>query len=104
MGRIDHQLLGPSAFCRKLGEDPVEHSQPAPAHEAVVDRLVWAIVLGRIAPPKPVPDHEDDPADHPPVIDPGNPMRQRKKRLNPAHLRVRQPEQITHGSASLHRQ
>src|ERR1700716_489223 len=32
----------------------------------------------------------------PPVIDPGNPVRQRKKRLDPAHLRLAQHERNIH--------
>jgi hypothetical protein len=61
-------------------------------------------VLARsIAPAQPVPDDEDDPANHPSVINSGNAMRQWEKRLDPAHLRLGQQEQISHGDASSHR-
>jgi hypothetical protein len=100
MGRIDHQTGGPAALARKLGEDAVEDTQTAPADEAVVDRLVWAVVLRRIAPAQPIADQEDDPADHTLVIHPRDAMRQREIRFDPAHLRPRQPEQITHQSTS----
>ena len=37
------------------------------------------------------------------IVNPWNPVRQREIWLDPAHLRLRQPDQITHGSASLRR-
>ncbi len=90
MGGIDHQPIGLPALGSELGEDPVEHAQAAPADEAVVDRLVRPIVGRRIAPAQPVPDHEDDAAHDPPIIDPRDAVRQRKIRLDPAHLRLAQ--------------
>ena len=103
MGRVDHQLVGLAALGRQPGEDPVEHAQSAPADEAVIDRLVRAVVPGRVAPAQAVANNEDDPRDYPPVIDPRNPVRKWEIWLDPAHLRLRQPNQITHGSASLRR-
>jgi hypothetical protein len=100
MGRIDHQLIRLACLGRQCCEDFVEHAQPAPADEAVVDRLGRTIVRRRITPPQAVADHEDDAADDPAVIDPRNPVRQREIGLNSAHLRLRQPDQITHGNAS----
>jgi hypothetical protein len=47
-----------------------------------------------------VADHKNNPADHAPVIHPRHAMRLWKIRLDPAHLRLRQQNQITHGSAS----
>ena len=84
----------------EAGEDHLEHSQPAPADETVLDRLVWAIILGRVAPAQTVADHEDAPADRSPIINSWHPVRQRNIRLDPAHLRLRQPDQTTLGSAS----
>src|SRR5665213_1696795 len=98
MRGIDHQTVRPGALRRQLGEDTIEHAKPAPADEAVVDRLVRAVILRRIAPAQSIADHEDNPRDHTPVIDPRNTMRQRKIRFDPAHLRTRQPKQITHRS------
>src|SRR3546814_11587504 len=68
--------------------------------EAVIDRFGRSIVSGRIAPPQTVPDHEDNTADNPTIIDPWHPVRQRKIRLDPVHLRLRKPDQITHGAVS----
>ena len=75
----------------------------APAHEPIVDRLVRTVFARSIAPPQPVPDDEDDPANHPSVINSGNTMRQWEKRLDPAHLRLGEQEQFSHGDASLRR-
>lgn len=83
---VDHQLAGLAAFGRQGGEDLVEYTQPAPPDEAVIDRLVWSIVFGGVAPPQAVPDHENNAADYPSVIHAGNPMGKWKIRLNPAHL------------------
>jgi hypothetical protein len=99
--RIDHQPVGLAALARQRREDPVEHAHPAPADEAVVDRLVRPVLARRIAPAQAVANDEHDPRDHPPVIDPRLPMRQREIRLYPAHLRLRQPDQIAHGNALL---
>jgi len=41
-----------------------------------------------------VPDDEDGPADHAPVINPRNPVRPRKIGFNSAHLHFRQQKQI----------
>lgn len=42
MRGIDHQLARLAALGRHRGKDLVEHAQPAPADELVVDRLVAA--------------------------------------------------------------
>lgn len=93
---IDHQPIRLAALGRQLGEDAIEHAQTAPADEAVIDRLVWPIGRRGIPPAQAVLQNEDDPRDHPPVIDPRNAMRKRKKRLNPAHLRLAQQPHIRH--------
>ena len=100
VGGVDHQPVRLSTLGRQLREDPVEHAHPAPPHEAVVDRLVRTVVPRRIAPAQAVTDHEDDPRDNPPVSDPRDPVRQWKIRPDATHLRLRQPDQITLGSAS----
>ena len=86
MGGIDHQVIGVTAIGRQGGEDLVEYPEPAPTDEAIIDRFVRAILLGRITPAQPVPDYENDSADHPKVINPRNPMGQREIGFNPAHL------------------
>jgi hypothetical protein len=50
MGRVDHDPIRLARLARQLGEDAVEQAQPAPADEAIIDRPVRAIALGRIAP------------------------------------------------------
>src|ERR1700754_267739 len=56
-----------------------------------------AIRRGRILPPQTVADNVDDPADHPPVIDPPPAVRAGKMRADPSHLSVAQQKQIAHG-------
>lgn len=64
MGGIDHDPLGSRPFAGKAGEDAIEHSEPAPGDEAVVERLVRPIVLGRVLLLQTVADDIDDAADH----------------------------------------
>jgi hypothetical protein len=75
MGRIDHEFFGSAASSGQLDENPPEYAQRGPADEAVVDCLVRPVAWWPIAPPEPVADHEDDPADHPAVIHTQYPMR-----------------------------
>lgn len=77
---IDHDALGLWPVRRKAGENPVEHAEPAPADEPVVQRLVWAITLRRVLPLQAVANDIDDAADDAAVIDPRHAMRQRKMR------------------------
>jgi hypothetical protein len=100
MRSVDHDPLRLAPFASQFGEDLVEHAQAAPANEPIVDCLVRAIVARRVAPAKPVLDHEDDGADDAPVVHPRDPVRQRKIPLNPTHLSQRQQKQISHGEAS----
>ena len=58
--RVDHDPVGLARFARQFDEYPVEYPQAAPADEAVVDRLVRAIIPGRIAPHQTVLDDVDD--------------------------------------------
>jgi len=96
VGGIDHQLVRRSTLSGQTGEDPVEHTKAAPADEAVVDRLGRPIGCGCVTPAQAVADHEDDPADDAPVVHARDAMRERKVGLDPGHLLIRQPEQITH--------
>src|SRR5664279_108740 len=103
MGCVDHQPSRLASLARQLRENLVEHAKTAPAYEPIVDRLVRTVVARSIAPAQSIPNDKDDPADYSPVINPGNAMRQREKRLDPAHLRLGQQEQISHGNASSRR-
>ena len=78
MRRVDHQLVGLAAPGAERGEDAVEHAKPTPADEPVVDRFVRTTVLQRVSPAQAVADNKDDPTDHPTIIDPRHPVRQRK--------------------------
>lgn len=40
VGGIDHDPLGLGTLTGQGHKDPVEHTQPAPAHEPLVERLV----------------------------------------------------------------
>lgn len=70
----------------------VEHAKPAPANEAIVDRLVRTVGQWRVVPPQPGLEHKNNPTDQPPVIDPRNSVRTREVSLDPTHLRYTQYE------------
>src|ERR1700677_1181559 len=93
MRGVDHDPLRFAALARQLSEDLVEHTQTAPADEAIVDRLMRAISRRSVAPAQPVLDHEHDGADDPPIVYPRDPMREREIPLNPTHLNPRQQKQ-----------
>lgn len=78
-------------------EDLIEDPRPAPAHEAVVQRLVWTIGRWRIFPSQAVPDAVDDPADHPPIINMWNAVRDGEIRFDPVRLLPGQQKHFTHG-------
>lgn len=65
---IDHDALGLRPLTGEPREYAVEDAEPAPADEAVLERLVRTIAGGRVLPLKPVADHIDDTADHAPVV------------------------------------
>jgi hypothetical protein len=50
MGGVDHELVRLSTLGSQSSEDAVEHAEPAPADEPVIDGLVRAIRRRRIAP------------------------------------------------------
>jgi hypothetical protein len=61
---------------------------------------MWAVGVRSVTPAKPVLDHEDDGANDPAIVDSSDPVRKRKKSLDPPHLRLGKQEQISHGEAS----
>lgn len=77
VGGVDLQTIGFPALSSKLGKDAVEQSQAAPANRTIVERLMRTIGSRCIGPAQPVPDHDDDAANDPPVIDPRDAARQR---------------------------
>jgi len=86
MRRVDHDAFRPGALAREGGEDAIEDAQPAPADEAVVQRLVRPVGFGRILPLQTIADHVNNAADDPSIIDPRHAMRKREMRRNPRHL------------------
>src|ERR1700735_740554 len=88
MRGVDHDPFRLAALARQFGEDPVEHAQAAPANEPIVDLLVRPILGRRVAPTQSVPDHKDDRAHNPTIVNPRDPMRKREIPFNPTHLRL----------------
>ena len=88
VGGVDHQQVGLSGLAREGGEDAVEHAEAAPAYEAIVERLVRAVVKWHIAPAHTAADHVHDAADHAAIVDAGDAVRQREIGFDPRHLRV----------------
>lgn len=76
MGRqmrgVDHQAVRWTLYPRQFAKDRIENPRPAPAYEAVVQRLVRPLGRRRVFPVKTVPNDRDDPADHPQIIHPRN--------------------------------
>src|SRR5450755_76522 len=103
MSGVDHQPPRLTSLARQLGKNLVEHAKTAPAHEPVVDCLVWTVVTRSITPAQSIADDKDDTADDQPIIHPWNTMRERKIWLDPAHLRFRKQEQIIHDGTSSRR-
>ena len=96
MRRVDHAPLRLRPLSGETGEDAVKDAEPAPADEAVIERFVRAIVLGRVFPLQAVADDVDNAAHHTPVIDPRHAMLELKMRRYPRHLALAQQKQITH--------
>jgi hypothetical protein len=78
MGSIDHHLIRLAAFDSQRGEYSVEDTHAAPADEPAVDCIRRTLCRRPIAPSQTVADHQDKPADDPPIIDLRNPVRQWK--------------------------
>ena len=96
VGCVDHDPVRlAAAACQSL-EDAVEHAQPAPSNEPVVQRLVRPVRRRRIAPAQAVADDEDDAAQHTTVVHAGHAVRQRTIRLEPTKLLLGQQEQLIH--------
>src|SRR5262245_17538007 len=96
MSGVDHDPLWLWPFAGKCRENPVKHTETAPADEAVVKRLMRSIAARRILPLQAVADHIDDAADNPPVVDSRHAVRFWKIRRNPRHLALAQQKQAHH--------
>lgn len=82
-------------FSCERGEDAIEDAEPAPADEAIIERLGRPVLLRGVLPLRAVLDDVDDPADYPAIVHPRHAMRQKKMRGNPRHLRFAEKKQIT---------
>src|ERR1700722_16837874 len=71
------------------------HAPLRPTHEAVVDRWVWTILGGTVAPSTTTLQNMKDAADHAAIVGPRYATHIfRQERLNSRPLRIGQPEQI----------
>jgi hypothetical protein len=77
---VDHQALGRTGLGGERSEDAVEDVQPAPADEAIVERLVGALGRRRVAPLKAMANDIDDAADYTAIIHAWHTVRKRKVR------------------------
>jgi hypothetical protein len=100
MGSIDHQLFPLPAAGREFGQNSTEHTKSAPADEAIVNRLVGTVFLGRVSPTQSVAKDKDNATYDPAVVHSRNTVRQWKVWRNAAHLRLGQQHQITHGNTT----
>jgi len=84
---INHHRVHCLARACQRGEDAIEDANPAPANEAIVERLRRPVDGRGIPPSQPTPDDMNDAADDPTVIDPRHTARLvRQERLQPREL------------------
>jgi hypothetical protein len=101
IGRVDHHRLRNGGFAGQPIHHPGEDPFVTPPLPAVVEGLVRAIFLRRIAPTQAIAIDEDYPAQHTTVIDERLAMALGEEGLKPRHLRIGQPEKVAHRSVSL---
>ena len=102
-GGVDHLRLCGSSIPSKFAEQIFPDATASPAHKAVIDGRMWAILGRAIAPAAPGPEHVNDSADEASIVLALNATHIRwQMRLNPLSLFVIQPEEITaHDPGSL---
>ena len=66
--RVDHDGLWVGISGSQGLHHAQEHTHLTPPFPAIVERLVRAVVAGRITPAQPIAVHENDAAQHPPVV------------------------------------
>lgn len=99
IGRVDHHGLLFSVFGSQADHHLREDAFLAPTLPSAVQRLVRAIFARRISPAQPIAIDEDNPTQHPSVIDPWLAVRLREERGKFGHLLVGQPEKVAHVTA-----
>ena len=93
---VDHHGRFLAVFRRQPGHHPREDAFLTPPLPAAVEGLVRTIGLRCIPPAQAIAIDENNPAQHPSVINPGLPVRPGKEGSQARHLRVGQPEEIAH--------
>ena len=101
MGCVDHHRPRLPALGGQGLENTIEDARHAPAHETVVEGLVWAVFGWRVAPHKAVTKDVDDARDDTAIIDPRHTAHLvGQQRTEPGELGLGQPE-VAVGHASL---
>jgi hypothetical protein len=94
-GTVDQDLLRRPSGLRKRVEQIDPDAFCRPADIAVVEGFPWPVFWRSVDPATARPQHIDDPADHPTIVNPRLASRVRRQmRLNPRKLLVRQPEMV----------
>ena len=91
---LNHDHFGLDILPDEFLQDAGENTHPAPAKPAILEGLVRPIVGRSITPAQAIAIDKYNATQHPPVINPGNPVRQGKEWLQPRHLLIRQPVKI----------
>ncbi len=97
--RGDHHGLFLAVFGCQADHHPSEDTFLTPTLPPAIKRLVRPVFFGNVTPPQPIAIDEDNPAQHPLVIDPWLTMRPREERGKFGHLLVSQPEKVAHITA-----
>ena len=96
IGRVDNHRLWNHRFGGKALHYAREDALGAPTLPPIVKCLRWPVFSGRNALLQAVAIDQDYAAQDPSIIDARLAMALGKKRLQPSHLRVRQPEKVAH--------
>src|SRR5665213_2492546 len=95
MRRIDHLSIGGSSSRSQFTEQSPPPAALGPAHEAIVDRRIGAVLRGAIAPPAAALQNVQNATDHTPVVHAilaAHIRRQMRPDLTP--LLITQPKQV----------
>jgi len=96
---VDRHRARDVTLTRRRNEDVVPYPLAAPPIEAIVDRRVRAIGSRTVTPTRPRPQHVQNAADHPAIINPMSPTpTTRQQPLYPRPLHIAQPIKCHHSS------
>jgi len=98
VGRVHRDRLRILPLARQFGQHSRKHPRSAPPHPSVIKRLWRTLLPWRIPPTQAIAMEEDNSAQHTLVVNARNAVGQRKKWFQPLHLRICQPEKITHAA------